>query len=71
MITPIRSAYNAAFTEEKYRAFLKDMTDANQYEIEFRVSETPIFIDKSFRKVLEQAGNDIVDQIIQPDFKQQ
>lgn len=71
MITPIRSAYNAAFTEEKYRAFLKDMTDANQYEIEFRVSETPIFIDKAFRKVLEQAGNDIVDQIIQPDFKQQ
>ncbi|MFN8153057.1 MAG: hypothetical protein U0Y08_02060 [Bacteroidia bacterium] len=69
MITEIRNNYNSQFSEEKYRRFLSDMGSTFGYEIEFRVSETPVFIDKSFRKMLEQAGEEIIDVITAPDFK--
>lgn len=71
MITSIREAYNKAFTEEKYQDFLKDMNNAFNYDIDFRVSESPIFIDKNLRKIIEKAGEDIVDVIVNPNFKTQ
>lgn len=71
MVTTIRQAYNSAFTEEKYRRFLSDMNTAFNYEIEFRVSETPVFIDKTFRRTLESAGEEIVNTIVDPGFIQQ
>lgn len=71
MITSIREAYNKAFTEEKYKGFLKDMNNAFHYDIDFRVSESPIFIDKKLRKIIEQAGENIVDVIVNPNFKKQ
>lgn len=71
MITLIREAYNKAFTEEKYQSFLKEMNDAFNYNIDFRISESPIFIDKNLRKIIEKAGEDIVDVIVNPNFKTQ
>jgi len=70
MIPSIRSAYNASFTEEKYRRFLEDMTNEFNYEIEFRVSETPVFIDKQLKERLINAGEEIIDVLTRPDFKQ-
>ncbi len=69
MIASIRSEYNRHFTAEKYKAFLQDMNAAFSYDIEFRVSETPVFIDKNFRKIIEKAGEEIVDILVKPDFK--
>ncbi|MBL7925049.1 MAG: hypothetical protein JNL88_12685 [Bacteroidia bacterium] len=69
MIASIRSEYNNAFSEAKYRQFLEDMNRTFQYDIEFRVSETPVFIDKHFRKVLEEAGEEIVNVLTDPGFK--
>ena len=46
MISSIRAEYNSAFTEEKYFRFLEDTNATFGYDIEFRVSEIPIFIDK-------------------------
>ncbi len=69
MISSLRSAYNADFTAEKYTRFLDDMNNEFASEIEFRVSETPVFIDKNFRRILEKAGEEIVDVLIQPGFK--
>lgn len=71
MIKSIREAYNKAFTQEKYQDFLKDMNNAFNYDIDFRVSESPIFIDKKLRKIIEKAGEDIVDVIVNPNFKTQ
>lgn len=70
MIPSIRSAYNASFTEEKYRRFLEDMTNEFNYEIEFRVSETPVFVDKQLKERLISAGEEIIDVLTRPDFKQ-
>lgn len=70
MIPAIRKKYNELFREETYQAFLQDMNKEFDYDIEFRISETPVFIDKNFKQQLIEGGNDIVDVILQKDFKQ-
>jgi hypothetical protein len=69
MITAIRTAYNSAFTHERYLEFLQDLDCTHPGEIDFRVAETPIFIDRAFTKKILEACESIVDVIIQPDFK--
>lgn len=68
MIPSIRAAYNAAFTPDKYRAFMSDLNTFFNYEIEFRICETPGFIDSEFRKKLEVAGEEILNTILEPAF---
>jgi hypothetical protein len=69
MIPSIRNKYNAEFNADKYACFIKDLNEAFDYEIDFRISESPIFIDKRLKEELIKAGNEIVDIILQPDFK--
>lgn len=68
MVPAIRRAYNAAFTPEKYAAYLQALHAVHPGDIEFRVAETPVFIDKSFKEKVLQACEDIVDVIVRPDF---
>ncbi len=70
MITNLRQAYNAAFTPEKYAAFLKDLHKEHEYSPVFRISETPVFIPSGLKKKLIQACDEIVHVLVQPDFKQ-
>jgi hypothetical protein len=68
MVPAIRQAYNAAFTHEKYTAYLKALHAVHPGDIEFRVAETPVFIDKPFKEKVLQACEDIVDVIVRPNF---
>jgi hypothetical protein len=65
-----RKTFNAHFTTEKYERFLSDINAGLQNPIAFRVAETPIFLTAAFRDKLIAAGNDIIDTILQPDFKE-
>jgi hypothetical protein len=65
-----RKTYNANFTKEKYQKFLSDLNAGLSEPIAFRVAETPIFLTEDFRDKLISAGNDIVETILQPDFKE-
>jgi len=69
MIRSIRKAYNAAFTKEKYEAFLKDLHSVHPGAIEFRVAETPIFVPADFKEKIIDACESIVDIIVDPGFK--
>jgi hypothetical protein len=69
MITDLRKAYNAAFNQEKYAAFLNAVAVQYDYMPTFRVSETPVFIPDDFRDKLLRACDDIVRVIAQPNFK--
>lgn len=69
MITELRKAYNAAFSPEKYEAFLNHIYGLYDHKPNFRISETPVFIPDDFRDKLIQACDDIVKVIVQPDFK--
>lgn len=69
MIASARQDYNKSFSEEKYQAFLHHLNTTFNYTIPFRVAESPVFIDRSFKKKLLDASNEIVDFLIRPDFK--
>lgn len=70
MIPAIRKEFNERFSKEQYEEFLKDLHSKHPGAIEFRVAETPVFIDKSFTKKLVDACESIVDVITDPGFKQ-
>jgi len=68
MIPAIRQQYNADFTEEKYLAFVQNVKDSFPDTLEFRMSETPVFVPHDLRDKLISAGEHIIDVIVQPDF---
>lgn len=69
MLPEIRQRYNISFTEETYEAFVAQIKNDFPDTLEFRIAETPAFIPKALTQRLVQAGEDIIDVMIQPDFK--
>src|ERR1700744_1126594 len=70
MDSSARKAFNDNFSPEKYEAFLDSLNDGLKNPVPFRVAETPVFLADDFRDKLLAAGEDIIDVILQPDFKQ-
>src|SRR5580692_4092369 len=70
MVPALRSAFNAAFTKEKYNAFIQDLHSQYPGAIEFRIAETPVFVPKTFAAQLTDACESIIDLIVSPEFKQ-
>lgn len=69
MIPSQRQKYNQQFTEEKYQNFLIELQ--NGYPpIPFRVAETPVFVPKALKEKLIAAGEEIINLIKQPNFKE-
>jgi len=69
MIPSQRQKYNQQFTEEKYQNFLTELQ--NGYPpIPFRVAETPVFVPKALKEKLIAAGEEIINLIKQPNFKE-
>jgi hypothetical protein len=64
----LRQQYNAAFTQEKYEAFLNMVNTDFGEPCTFRMSETPIFIPKSLKNKLLKGVEDICAVIAAPDF---
>ena len=56
-------------TEEKYKNFITEL-ESDYFEIPFRVAETPIFVPKALKEKLIAAGEEIVNLIKQPNFKE-
>jgi len=69
MIPSLRHAYNRAFTEEKYKAFLADLSAAHPGALDFRVAETPVFVPLDFKNKILDACESIIDIITAPNFK--
>ncbi len=70
MIPALRKAFNENFTNQKYEAFLRELGNIYPGQLDFRVAETPVFIDQVFKKKLLDACEKIVDIIIDPHFKE-
>ena len=70
MVPAIRKAFNQQFTKDTYQAYLKELDNKHPGALEFRVAETPIFIDKKFKhKILEACfdprwGNDYLLELV-------
>lgn len=69
MVPALREKFNLSFSKKQYEDYLQDLNSLHPGDIEFRVAETPVFIDKQFTKKILSACESIVDVIIKPDFK--
>ena len=62
MIPALRTAFNAQWREEKYRAFLDGLRMRVAVPIEFPVSETPCFLPRDLVDSLASAGEELIHQ---------
>ena len=69
MVPSIRTAYNSNFTHAKYETFLQDLYSKHSGALDFRIAETPIFVDKAFKEKILSACESIVDVITGYNFK--
>ena len=69
MIPELRKKFNAEFTQNKYDAFLNDLNTSLKYPVDFRVSETPLFLSDDLKSKLVKACNELCKQVTNPEFK--
>jgi hypothetical protein len=69
MIPALRKSFNANFKKETYDAFLNELSNVYPGQLDFRVAETPVFIDQAFKKKIIESCEKIVDLIVDPNFK--
>jgi hypothetical protein len=69
MIPSFRKAYNQSFTKEAYKAFLDELNSLHPGAIDFRVAETPIFIDKILKEQMLDTCAYIIQHIQSPSYK--
>ncbi|SOE19648.1 hypothetical protein SAMN06298216_0151 [Spirosomataceae bacterium TFI 002] len=65
-----RKAFNESFSTEKYQQMLVDIQSEFPNDLDFRVAETPVFVDRFLKTKLLIACNDIIDTIQKPNFKE-
>jgi len=70
MIANIRKAYNENFTENKYRQMLDDTQNNFPGSIEFRLAETPVFLNAATKSKFLLAGDAICSVITASNFQE-
>lgn len=63
MIAKIRQEINQQISSDKYNQIKSYFDGFSPYSTGFRISETPIFLARSFGKKISQAGEEIISQI--------
>jgi hypothetical protein len=66
----LRSQFNADFTPEKYAALVDCVNESEKWPVDFRLSESPIFLTREFTDEVTHAANAIVALTRKPEFAQ-
>ncbi len=69
MIPELRKKFNSEFTQDKYDAFLKDFNTMLKYPVDFRISETPLFLGDDLKSKLLFACEELCKQVTGDEFK--
>ncbi|NWF89257.1 MAG: hypothetical protein HXY50_07305 [Ignavibacteriaceae bacterium] len=69
MIPELRKEYNKAFNPAAYDNFIHNLKSFTYYPIDFRVSETPLFLSGDLTGKLIEASNDLLSQLSNESFK--
>lgn len=69
MIPELRKKYNTRFQQKTYDKFIEHLKTFTHYPVDFRVSETPLFMDNDLANKLLSASEDILNQIRDEEFK--
>jgi len=67
MIPSLRQAYNAAYSDEKYRSYQRRLEERGGMEIPFRLAESPIFLPPDLRDSMVAASLEIFRQLSKPE----
>lgn len=68
MHTEFRKAFNASFSSDGYRSFGTAIERDFPGQLDFRIAESPVLVDRAFRDKLLLACDNIIDTISAPDF---
>lgn len=68
MVPELRRAYNAAFSEEKYRRLLAGLEQAAGFPVDFRVSETPVFLGAATARRVADAAHEVLAAVTAPSY---
>ncbi|GAC1420872.1 MAG: hypothetical protein NVS1B13_24980 [Flavisolibacter sp.] len=68
MVPHLRKQYNERFTEQNYNAYLKASAGVYPGKLDFRIAETPIYIDKDFTKKVLSVCEHVIDVIQEPSY---
>ena len=63
MLPELRKAFNARFTNDKYRALLASMEQRCGVPVKFRVCETPCFLSRPLLDQMAQYGKELIHQL--------
>ncbi len=69
MVPAIRTVYNKQFSSEVYKQYIHALASLHPDALQFRIAETPIFVDKVFTKKMLDACESIIDVITGFNFK--
>jgi hypothetical protein len=64
LIPALRAAFNAAWTEQKYRDLVRRLESRTGATLNFPISETPCFFPRSLMDSLASTGSELIDQIL-------
>ena len=68
MISTIRRAYNAAFTQGRYESLLRDLDLDAGCPPGFRVAETPIFLPEDLTRELVEAAHEVLSVVTSEEY---
>ena len=68
MVPELRKKFNAEFTDKAYRAFVQELDTTYRYPLDFRVSETPLFLSEEITRELISAGDLILATLQSKEF---
>ncbi|HXO21165.1 MAG TPA: hypothetical protein VOA87_14720 [Thermoanaerobaculia bacterium] len=71
MVPELRRAYNAAFSPEKYQSLVRNLDAAAGRHIEFRISETPIFLSPQLTESLVEAAHEVLRAVSSAEYLSQ
>lgn len=66
MIEPLRSTFNASWTERAYEAYRESLAELAGSPIGFRVCESPVFLPPELRDEMVRGALEIWDLLLQP-----
>ncbi|MBL1214138.1 MAG: hypothetical protein HND52_12330 [Ignavibacteriae bacterium] len=70
MIKEVREKFNAEFDEIKFKKFIDDIQRSTDNNLDFKICETPLFIDEDLTQKLIEASHLFLDEINTEEFKQ-
>jgi hypothetical protein len=68
MVSELRRQFNATFTPDRYAALCREMNSTYRWPVDFRISETPLFLPAELSCTLIDAAHDVLRQAVSPEY---